>query len=397
MGAATTISPAASDAVAEAVAAPATAKAATTASDAAATGTSARKPPPPPHSQSPKPAPSAVKHSSPTAPSAKAAASSRAPAAVVAATTTTPEPPQSSAYAQLILATAALVAAVAALWAVLPADSPLVVAVNSAAVSFSPRWTPAADLAPPITAAGSADAATPLASAEDAKINGAVGAAAAGGLRAASSGSDDLNGPPGSQKQPRGFPRPKSLDPIPDAFTNDDLYSYLGVEYLSHVIIDPVIEPIIRAHDIYSEISYNDDRPWFDRWSQHLGYFIEKGSRDDKRLFVKFISAAKGYDSISDYIWSSPSQILDEMGNVMKLGIDARFRGNMARFVNDVSNPNCEALFVPHGGIWHVVYITVRAIRAGEEVTVSYGNKYWDSRPHKSQEPADFVDLDWIN
>ncbi|KAJ1565922.1 hypothetical protein HK405_011328, partial [Cladochytrium tenue] len=97
--------------------------------------------------------------------------------------------------------------------------------------------------------------------------------------------------------------------------------------------------------------------------------------------------------TVSDYSWRSPAVVLNETGEPMKLGIDSHYRGNMARFVNDVADPNCEAVFFPYRELWRVVYVSMRPISAGEEVTVSYGPKYWESRPNKKQQPPHFIRL----
>jgi hypothetical protein len=33
--------------------------------------------------------------------------------------------------------------------------------------------------------------------------------------------------------------------------------------------------------------------------------------------------------------------------------------------------------------LWHVLYVTNRAIKPGEELTVSYGSGYWSGRQHE--------------
>ncbi|KAJ1560703.1 hypothetical protein HK405_006226, partial [Cladochytrium tenue] len=189
------------------------------------------------------------------------------------------------------------------------------------------------------------------------------------------------------------------VPPVPSFFTHEDFGTYLGLDYLRVLVVDAVVAPYVFSYDMDRDAPYLADKAWHDRWAQQLGYLFENGSPDDSRLFVKYIGPEKGYGvfanvdisagqpvieytgvltngSISDYMWTYPSDLVDDRGRSLRLGIDARFRGNMARFVNDVEDPNCDSIFVPYLGVWHVVYVSSRTIRAGEEVTVSYGDVY---------------------
>ncbi|KAI8591758.1 hypothetical protein BDZ88DRAFT_409593 [Geranomyces variabilis] len=64
----------------------------------------------------------------------------------------------------------------------------------------------------------------------------------------------------------------------------------------------------------------------------------------------------------------------------MSLGIDAQVVGNIGRFVNHDESPNSDSVYVPWRNTWRVLYVSVRDIWPGEEVTVSYGANYWETR-----------------
>ncbi|KAI9363479.1 hypothetical protein DFJ73DRAFT_516537 [Zopfochytrium polystomum] len=200
-----------------------------------------------------------------------------------------------------------------------------------------------------------------------------------------------------------------STDEHPSApayFTHDDFLTYFGVDLLHTQMVDPTIEKYILAHDVLTDQSYTNDRATNDRWRQQLGWVFGGGLADDKRFYIKWISAQKGYGvfskvhvgnghvvshytgvvtngSASDYMWGYPSVIYDDYGVQLNLGIDSRFRGNWARFVNHDQTPNCDAIYVPYNNMWNVIYVANRPIAPGEEVTVSYGDGYWQSRPDK--------------
>ena len=57
--------------------------------------------------------------------------------------------------------------------------------------------------------------------------------------------------------------------------------------------------------------------------------------------------------------------------------INASCTGNMIRFVNHSSSPNCSFRVLMFETIPHVVCIASRNIDAGEQVTVSYGAAFW--------------------
>ncbi|KAI8851726.1 hypothetical protein BC829DRAFT_386685 [Chytridium lagenaria] len=149
------------------------------------------------------------------------------------------------------------------------------------------------------------------------------------------------------------------------SFSQDDFETHFGIYPLQSQMVDPAIAAFLDAHDITNDEMYQ---------KSVLSMFLEKGFKDDKRFKIKWISPEKGYgvfaavnigatnivgeyvgvvtnNTISDYIWNYPSEIKDEEGRIFPLGIDSRFAGNFARL-----------------------------IRAGEEITVSYGDEYWTSR-----------------
>lgn len=54
--------------------------------------------------------------------------------------------------------------------------------------------------------------------------------------------------------------------------------------------------------------------------------------------------------------------------------IDGNVKGNIARFINHSCAPNCEA----DGPRGRVFILSIKSIKAGEELTYDYGKEYFD-------------------
>ncbi|KAI9336620.1 hypothetical protein DFJ73DRAFT_850057 [Zopfochytrium polystomum] len=183
--------------------------------------------------------------------------------------------------------------------------------------------------------------------------------------------------------------------------------AHFNVEPVHHVVVDPAIAHHLAGHDIYSDARYTDDPEYRDDLAENWSWVIDDGLADDDRFAIRWISPEKGYGlfaevdipawspigpytgaltnaSRTDYGWSYPSKFVDEHGKNMTLTIDGQYRGNWLRFINHADEDyNSISVFVPHNGVWNMVYIARRDIPAGGEVTVTYGSGYWKSRPWK--------------
>ena len=54
--------------------------------------------------------------------------------------------------------------------------------------------------------------------------------------------------------------------------------------------------------------------------------------------------------------------------------------GNLLRFVNDYEVHNVEPLILPFKNKWRVYYKSNDYIEKDTELSISYGEKYWQSR-----------------
>lgn len=75
----------------------------------------------------------------------------------------------------------------------------------------------------------------------------------------------------------------------------------------------------------------------------------------------------------SDYAWNFP----DELPNGGFLEINALKEGNALRFVNHSFSPNLSPDHTLFKGRWITFFRTRRPVKAGEQLTIDYGEEYW--------------------
>ena len=80
-----------------------------------------------------------------------------------------------------------------------------------------------------------------------------------------------------------------------------------------------------------------------------------------------------GFDT--DYAWDYP----DELPNAPRLEINAKYAGNELRFANHSSTPNIRIEHTVVDNLWYIFFLADRNIKSNEELTISYGNAYWEN------------------
>lgn len=85
-----------------------------------------------------------------------------------------------------------------------------------------------------------------------------------------------------------------------------------------------------------------------------------------------------GFDT--DYAWDYP----DEIEGFPLLEVDAKYTGNELRFGNHDKNPNLRVEHTIVDNLWYIFFIADRDIKSNEELTVSYGEAYWDTE-HRTE------------
>lgn len=180
------------------------------------------------------------------------------------------------------------------------------------------------------------------------------------------------------------------------------LFSCVGCQYLNFVEIDFAdffsIDPKATEHYLnskemihklskkyYSKVINYDLAPMYLQWiSQDIGYgvFAQKniakndfiGAYTGEIRLMRNSTTQKTEDV--DYAWYYPINA----PSGAKLLIDGKFKGNELRFINHDQNPNTKCIDVLINGMFYLCYIATKDIAKGTQLTISYGDGYWDSR-----------------
>lgn len=79
---------------------------------------------------------------------------------------------------------------------------------------------------------------------------------------------------------------------------------------------------------------------------------------------------------LNDYSFKYP--INDSIGRTLE--INAQEWGNFTRHINHSYEPNLDALIAFHDGIYRAIFVAIRPIEPGEQLTYNYGENYWSLR-----------------
>jgi hypothetical protein len=190
-------------------------------------------------------------------------------------------------------------------------------------------------------------------------------------------------------------------------FYQEDLSKFFLVEHLQNSYVDPDILPLLENYDIKTDPEYFEEA--VQRRIELYGPYLERGFAEDRRLYVALSSPEMGYGAFADvyipawtivgeytgiitnkrtstdYAWIYHSKPKDANGDQLKLRVNARASGNLTRFVNHSDYPNCSVVHVPYKNKWRTLYISNRNILQDEELTVYYGETYWEDRKKKDE------------
>ncbi len=202
------------------------------------------------------------------------------------------------------------------------------------------------------------------------------------------------------------------LQPLSEVAVFPDLPSLSQFEYLPH----PVFETREGFEKVLSYVAKakGDDKIAAEKiW---LGSYFDTEIRQGSHppISIQHIDNEVGYGVFSEakiptcnYVGEytglicqkKPKELKEKMhclrypiwGGKENFTIDAEKRGNFTRFINHSSQPNLGLQSVYWGGVPRMIFISLKEIRKGNQLTFDYGPLYWK---HQSQIPKDlFNDL----
>lgn len=98
---------------------------------------------------------------------------------------------------------------------------------------------------------------------------------------------------------------------------------------------------------------------------------IYTGSIKEQQEMVAYDE--NGFDT--DYAWDYP----DEIDGHPILEVDAKYYGNEMRFSNHDRCPNLRVEHTIIDNLWYIFFVSDSDIKKDEELTISYGEAYWDT------------------
>jgi SET domain-containing protein len=180
------------------------------------------------------------------------------------------------------------------------------------------------------------------------------------------------------------------------------LFACVGCQYLNFMEIDvsgfDQIEPTKTSHYLESkstiiELSkkYRDKvenytlAPMYLQWmSKDIGYGIfakeNISTGDFIGVYTGQVRLMRGVDDAIaedvDYAWYYPI----DAPNGTRLLLDGKFKGNELRFINHDQHPNTKCIDVLVNGKFYMCYVATHDIAKDAQLTISYGDGYWNSR-----------------
>lgn len=189
-----------------------------------------------------------------------------------------------------------------------------------------------------------------------------------------------------------------------------ELFDLLSVTYLPSLKI--TYEPFKKIDARHSKF-YLDREAQIDASNRLYKKSVE--SSDLGKIYIKWINDKVGYGVFADqnfkkgdfvgeytgvlrsvdserdtaasaYSWGYPvdpkfNGVAMQRGKNQKLWLDAKYEGNEMRFVNHSDKPNTQVVYVIDSqGILHICYVAIKTIAHNQQVTVSYGDNYWNVR-----------------
>ena len=120
--------------------------------------------------------------------------------------------------------------------------------------------------------------------------------------------------------------------------------------------------PCVSIRFIHEKIGYGmfveEDLPE----DSYVGEYTGIVRQNDRRYF----------EPLNNYCYEYP--VSDDIGR--SYVIDATC-GNLTRFINHSFEPNLKPIYAFIEGFYHLIFISIKTIKTGTQLTYNYGNNYW--------------------
>lgn len=132
------------------------------------------------------------------------------------------------------------------------------------------------------------------------------------------------------------------------------------------------IKNIAQAYIPYVSVRWINSRVEYGLFAEenltrgsYVGEYTGIVRRNDRRHF----------EPLNNYCYEYP--IADEIGR--NFVIDAT-QGHLTRFINHSFTPNLKSVYAFYDGFFHLIFLALRPIKRGSQLTFNYGQAYWSIR-----------------
>jgi len=120
--------------------------------------------------------------------------------------------------------------------------------------------------------------------------------------------------------------------------------------------------PNVSVHFVHSSIGHGLFAEELIKKGQYVGEYTGTIRRNDRRYF----------EPINNYCYEYP--VPDDIGR--NFVIDAT-QGCLTRFINHSSKPNLKPIHVYWKGFYHLIFLALKEIKPGIQLSFDYGESYW--------------------
>jgi len=129
-------------------------------------------------------------------------------------------------------------------------------------------------------------------------------------------------------------------------------FNKIDAAYIPHVSVRWISDKV--GYGLFAEEEISE--------GNYVGEYTGIVRKNDRRYF----------EPLNNYCYKYP--VDDEIGR--SFVIDAT-QGNLTRFINHRSKPNLKPIHVFYEGYYHLIFLALRPIQKGEELSYDYGESYW--------------------